>query len=265
VDKSAVSGSNFVANGGEESAFRFLATRHSPLFFKGPHAPSSGFITLQVLLYCNLNECAMPNSKRYCQTCRLQLDKRGFKLHTLSVLHRKAKLLRAMLERNCITHAEIARRLGVTRERVRQLALQMGFADGRSRHAICRMERRKKEMAEFFLEAQKRGFAVEPLGTSSGYINGKLCLQRKACWHDIGTSQHKDTYLSIRQPEVRFDICAWKLPDGRFLILPKKLIDFSQTTFNPEESDSPGTASSSHHYRQHIERWSLLGPPRPSQ
>src|SRR6267143_1023790 len=192
----------------------------------------------------------MPNSMRYCRTCRFELDKRGFSRHTLSVFHRKAKLIRAMLERNCITHAEIARRIGVTRERVRQLALQMGFADGRSRHAICRMERRRKEMAEFFVEAQKRGFAVEPLGTRSAYINGKLCVQRKACWHAIGKSEHKYTYVSIRQP------------DGRFLILPKKLAGFKQTTFNPEESEYLGTASSSHYYRQHIERWSLLGRPR---
>jgi hypothetical protein len=41
-----------------------------------------------------------------------ELDKRGFKRHTVSVVHRKAKLIRAMLERNCITHAEIARRVG---------------------------------------------------------------------------------------------------------------------------------------------------------
>jgi hypothetical protein len=207
----------------------------------------------------------MPNSMRYCQTCRFKLHKRGFKRHTLSVVHRKGKLIRAMLERNCITHAEIARRIGLTRERVRQLALLMGFAAGRSRHAICRMERRKKEMAEFFLEAQKRGFAVEPLGARSAYINGKLCVQRNACWHDVGSSKHKYTFLSVRRPAIKFDICAWKLPDGRFLILPKKLAGFRQTTFNPEESEHLGTASSSHHYRQHIERWSLLGRPRRSK
>src|SRR5258707_15478364 len=132
----------------------------------------------------------MPNTKRYCQTCRLQLDKRGFKRQTLSVNHRKGKLIRAMLEQDCITHAQIARRVGLTRERVRQLALQMGFADGRSRHAICRMERRKKEMAEFFVQAQKRGFAVEPLGARNTYLNGKLCLQRKPGWHDVGKSEH---------------------------------------------------------------------------
>ncbi|HYL86355.1 MAG TPA: hypothetical protein VE263_19175 [Candidatus Angelobacter sp.] len=204
----------------------------------------------------------MPNSKRYCQTCRVQLDNRGFSRHTLSVVHRKAKLIRAMLERNCISHADIARRIGVTRERVRQLALQMGFAVGRSRQAVCRMERRRKAMAEFFVQAQKRGFPVEPLGRKSAYINGKLCVQRQACWHDIGKGPYKYTYLSIYQPRIRFDICAWELPDGRFLILPKKLAGFRQTTFNPEESERLGTYSSSHHYREYIERWSLLGRPR---
>src|SRR5690348_6136494 len=142
----------------------------------------------------------MPNYLRYCQTCRFKVHKRGFRRHTLSVLHRKAKLIRAMLERNCITHAEIARRISVTRERVRQLALQMGFADGRSRHAICRMERRKKEMAEFFVEAQKRGFQVEPLGTKSAYINGKICVQRQACWHEIGKGKYKYITLAFIGP-----------------------------------------------------------------
>jgi hypothetical protein len=96
----------------------------------------------------------------------------------------------------------------------------------------------------------------------SAYINGKLCVQRKACRHDIRKSEHEYTYVSVRRPGGRFDICAWKLPDGRFLILPKKLASFRQTTFNPEESEYLGTASSSHYYRQYIERWSLLGRPR---
>src|SRR5260370_9338238 len=134
-----------------------------------------------------------------------------------------------MLERDCITHAEIARRIGLTRERVRRIALKMGFADGRSRHAICRMERRKKEMAEFFVQAQKRGFEVELLGTRTAYINGKLCIQRKACWHDVGRDEYKYTYLTIRQPRSRLDICACQLPDGRFLIPLHKLPEFRQT------------------------------------
>jgi hypothetical protein len=41
------------------------------------------------------------------------------------------------------------------------------------------MERRKKEMAEFFLKTQERGFAVEPLGTRSAYINGSFVFNAK--------------------------------------------------------------------------------------
>jgi transcriptional regulator with XRE-family HTH domain len=207
----------------------------------------------------------MPQSPHYCQTCRFDVHPGHFKRHTFSVVHRKAKLIRAMLERNCITQADIARRIGVSRERVRQLARQLGFADGRSRHAICRLERRKQAMAEFFVEAQKRGFPVEPLSARRGYINGKLCVQRQACWHDLEQGQRKYTYLSIHTPSGQFDICAWKLPDGRFLILPRKLAAFRQTTFNPEESERFGTFSSSHHYREYIERWSVLGQPRPAK
>ena len=169
--------------------------------------------------------------------------------------------MRAMLERNCITQAEIARRIGVTREHVRQLALRMGFADGKSRHAICRIERRRKEMAEFFVKAEERGYQVEPLRPKSAYINGMLCVQRLACWREIAQGGHKHRYLSVRQPQSRFDICAWKLPDGRFLILPKNLVRVAQTTFSLEERDHSGTASSSHHYREYIERWSVLGEP----
>lgn len=204
----------------------------------------------------------MPNHKRYCQICRFELDKRGFKRHLLSVFHRKAKLIRAMLARNCITQAEIARRIGVTRERVRQLAQQMGFADGKTRHAICRIERQKKEMKEFFVKAQERGFEVEPLGRKSACVDGKICVQRQACWHDIGQGEYKHTYINIHRPKGRFDICAWKLPDGRFLILPKKLVGFIQTSFNLKESERRGTVGSSHYYREYIERWSLLGQPR---
>ena len=203
----------------------------------------------------------MANSMHFCEICHFELKERAFKRHTISVFHKKAKLIRAMLERNCITHAEIARRIGLTRERVRQMALRMGFANGKSRHAICRIERRKKAMPDFFVKAEERGFQAEPIGRKSAYINGMICVQRQACWREIGRQGYKYIYLCIRRPESQFDICAWKLPDGRFLILPKELVGFKQTVFTPEESDHPGTAKTSHYYREYIERWSVLGNP----
>ena len=203
----------------------------------------------------------MANLMHYCELCRFELKERAFKRHTLSVFHRKAKLIRAMLERNCITHSEIGRRIGLSRERVRQMALQMGFADGKSRHAICRIERRRKAMSEFFVKAEERGFAVEPLGRKSAYINGMICVQRQACLREVAMPGRKYTYVNIHRPSAQFDICAWKLTDGRFLILPKELVGFRQTMFSLEESNHPGTTNTSHFYREYIERWSLLEKP----
>lgn len=239
----------WICQGANSKLFRYL----------GLAARFSGFRELQVWRCYDMDKRKMAHPRRYCETCRFEISERAFKRHTLSVFHIKARLIRAMLERNCITHAEIARRIGVSRERVRQVTMQLGLATGRSRHALCRMERHKKEMAAFFLEAQKRGFAVELVGTKRGYINGKLCLQRQACWHKLEMKGHKYSYLSIYRPAGQFDICAWKLPDGRFLILPKKLVGFRQTSFKLEESERKGTASSAHYYREWIERWSELG------
>lgn len=200
----------------------------------------------------------MPNSLRYCQTCQLQFKKDFSKRHTRSVFHRKAKLIRAMLERDCIPYAEIARRIGLTRERVRQMAVMMGFAAGRLRQDICRTKRRKKAMVGFFLAAQQHGFPVEPINRKSAYINGKLCVQRQASWHKMGKGR-KYAFLNLNRPKTQFDICGWKLPDGRFLILPKDLVNFVQTSFNPEETKKPGANSAAHYYRDYIEKWSLLG------
>jgi hypothetical protein len=203
----------------------------------------------------------MPNHQHYCEVCRYELDQRHFKKHTRSIVHRKAKLIQGMLERNCVTLAEIARRTGLTRERVRQLALRMGYADGRARHAVCRTERRRRGMSEFFVKAEERGFAVEPLGPKSAHINGKFCVQRQSCWRQLRKGKYQYSCLNLCRPTGKFDICAWKLPDGRFLILPEELARFKQTCFQPGEIQKPGKASAAHDYRDYIERWSELGSP----
>jgi len=206
----------------------------------------------------------MPDSLRFCKTCNLQFKEDFANRHTRSAVHRNAKLIRAMLERDGSSYAEIARRIGLTRERVRQLAVMMGFAAGKLPQDIRRTGQRKRTMVGFFLAAHQHGFSVEPINRQSGYINGKFCVQRQASWRKTGTSKYKYNYLTIYRPKIRFDICAWKLPDGRFLILPKDLVKFVQTIFNPEETQKPGRNSAAHYYRAYIEKWNVLGRPRAS-
>lgn len=101
----------------------------------------------------------MARLMHYCEVCGFEIERRGVTRHTRSVLHQKGRLIRAMLERTCITHAEIAGRIGVTRERVRQLAQQMGFTAGRSRHAVCRMERQQRRNGRVFCEGARTRFS----------------------------------------------------------------------------------------------------------
>jgi hypothetical protein len=106
----------------------------------------------------------MPNYMRYCQTCRFEIDKRFFKRHTLSVVHRKANLIRAMLERDCITQAEIARRIGLTRERVRQLALQMGSPMGERGTPFAEWSVVRKKWRSFLWKRKNAGFPLSCSG-----------------------------------------------------------------------------------------------------
>ena len=104
----------------------------------------------------------------------------------------------------------------------------------------------QERMAEFFVAAQHHGFAVEPLSKRRAYINGKLCIQRQACWHAVGNGKHTYTVLNIHAPKVRFDVCAWKLPDGRFLILPNRNVarnaDYCPLPFCRHSSQYPPTS-----------------------
>ncbi len=56
----------------------------------------------------------------------------------------------------------------------------------------------------------------------------------QACWHEVGNGKKIYDAVNIHAPKVRSDGLALKLPDGRFLILPRQLVNFVQTSFNPE-------------------------------
>lgn len=61
----------------------------------------------------------------------------------------------ALLRKDCMKHAEIAKRFGVSRERIRQLAKKLGIKSGRKRQETCTINRCEAETQEGF----ERGFA----------------------------------------------------------------------------------------------------------
>src|SRR5262245_3499655 len=75
--------------------------------------------------------------KMACPECGLLIRSKN-KLHTQSTYHRQAKRIKALLAQECMTLEEIGKRIGVTRERVRQIAQLIGVdTSPASRTTVC--------------------------------------------------------------------------------------------------------------------------------
>src|SRR2546423_13223807 len=84
-------------------------------------------------------------------TCECgQVLLKGFaesKKHRRSVFHRQHRRIKKLLSSNCVSFTEIAARLGVNRERIRQIADTLEIK-GRPRRKICMLGRRTREIEQ---------------------------------------------------------------------------------------------------------------------
>jgi hypothetical protein len=136
-------------------------------------------------------------------------------------------LLLHLLTENELTLREIAKRLGCSAERVRQLQKKLA---GRTGNEARRERKDRRLQASFdripFVQAAKRrGLNVEPSKQTSDYyvwhksklyVNGKLCLLRRG----TGNDGHRGLYKRLRKPGVKAKICVMDLANGDFLIIP---------------------------------------------
>jgi hypothetical protein len=65
--------------------------------------------------------------------CGFPLANRNPRHHRLSVYHRQHRRIKRLLSNNSITFADIGNKFGITRERIRQIARQLGMESGRQR------------------------------------------------------------------------------------------------------------------------------------
>ena len=172
-------------------------------------------------------------------------------------------LLLHLLTENDLTSREIAKRVGCSAERIRQLALKLL---GRTGHQIRRERRELKlqenfERNEFVKQAKRRGLKVEPSKRTSLdwykkelYVNGKFCLLRRA-YDNVG---HKGRYTAIRKPWQRAEICVMELGKGRFLIIPMKKMPRSATMFSVDDADSKMVCEVRHDWRKYLNNWTAF-------
>jgi hypothetical protein len=171
------------------------------------------------------------------------------------------------LKENKLTRSEIAERLGCSRERVRQLELDLLGRTG----SEAKRERRYKrisEMAgtmlqtfrkiEFVRIATRRGFKVEPVYQSNGLpkfskcvVNGKLTLLRR-----IATKGPRRV-IHLRRPRVDNDVCVFTTPFG-LLIFPKDKLPKKETMIVVKPKIHHGPKGCRHDYMDHLNRWDVF-------
>lgn len=172
-------------------------------------------------------------------------------------------LLLHLLTENELTRRDIAKRLGCSAERVRQLSLKLL---GRTGHQ-AQMERRQRKLQESFERnefvkiAKRRGFNVEPSKRTpldwykrEFYVNGKFCLLRRA-YNNVG---YKGWYTAIRKPWQKAEICIMELGKGRFLIVPMKKMPRSATMFSLDDADSRRVYELRRYWRKYLNNWAAL-------
>ena len=100
--------------------------------------------------------------------CGLKLPQCTHHRHRNSLYHRRHRQIGALLSDSRISYAEVAKRFGISRERVRQIACQVGVLPGRKRSeqrtTIERWSawRNRHGHREVIARCEKLGYAVEP-------------------------------------------------------------------------------------------------------
>jgi hypothetical protein len=172
-------------------------------------------------------------------------------------------LLLRLLRQNKLTHREIAEQVCCSAERVRQLEKELLHKSGRQAQ-LERRERKLKEVFEgnaFVRAAKRRGFEVKPKRAKRDwfkrefYVNGKLCLLRRA-EENVG---NRGWYTAIRKPSQEAEVCVMELRRGKFLIIPMRKMPQSRTMFslkNPETKKRTGQWR--YCWRKYLNNWVAL-------
>ena len=169
-----------------------------------------------------------------CLECRMALVNSCLSdNHLNSVYHKHAARIRALLDTECVSHVEIAERLNITRERVRQIAIKMGYPSGRERQQVCVLRKSIGEPSRDSIKQlnwKTKNSALCLILDSLGYeykftahkrliVNGQTCvvqyITRSRCQTDHTVSQ----YGEVRVYASRAQFSISKQPDGNWYIV----------------------------------------------
>lgn len=110
----------------------------------------------------------------WCPQCQIPVSPLG--LHRRGILHRKRKLLRALLADDRLTFQEISRRMGVSHERIRQVAQMLGAKAGHARRKEATRARRRlpAHIKRIVRRAHEAGLEASPIYTKYGRAMSRM-------------------------------------------------------------------------------------------
>lgn len=250
------------------------------------------------MVYCNCPRCvrtmcAMPrkhkNRRGYegykrragdgrdvilCSSCNVSVAARSMTRHKAGVLHRQSKRIQALLAKPCLTLESIAKRVGVTRERVRQISLMVGVQCGPRRN-VCIVQRVTKRnhgpnkqrinsgLLKGVIEAcDGREWRVETLPMEGGLIRTHAVRINGALCHLSLATTKLSGYVTLRRPrDPNVQFILYQLPDNRWMVVPIQSAPKTSTSIAPtltERGKRVLTKKCRHDWRNYIDAWHLL-------
>lgn len=161
--------------------------------------------------------------------------------------------LLALLQRPCVTFAQIANRFSVTRERVRQwhVLLLPSAPSGRERRRQCALTRQRQRLlsdglfSAFIRHARERAphLRVEPVLTASGYrtrlgrIDGRLVALRDASRTTTPQADPQPASYRLVGYRGEAELVYFMLSAESFLVVPVSELSLYGATFVDDGMD----------------------------
>lgn len=165
-----------------------------------------------------------------------------------------------LLNRQCLTLTEIGERVGLTRERVRQIAKRLGFVSGKTRRRICTvrtMLQNDETVRELFRKVayiRSLGLGVKKLTTKSGHFLTKRILVNSHECLLANFHTNSDGYTTVFAQNTR-RFLLHEIADGKWLVLPPmKIHTIVKLDGYMEREDY----RKKHNVRQYVNAWDAL-------
>lgn len=129
----------------------------------------------------------------------------------------------ALLDRQCLTYAEIGRRVGLSRERIRQIDLKKHNRRGTQRKDMCILPPPEPPSCEFVSECERQGMAVRADVRPDGYVPRSSSVFVNG-WRVGIRFAHEERDGVFRFGPSRMvqciDFLVYQIPNGDYLIVP---------------------------------------------